>query len=1234
MEAMINLGIGFVLSWVANNIPTIVEKRSKNKPIENKVKACFGTAVDKWNVSPEEKEIVRKYEAIFFQQLKDYITHPEKGRHPKESELFKIWAELLMGDADCSAFIISLKEDLLLAENQKGILHVEDILNDLMQQQNEEFERINAKLNILIDRGLCRCEKFWGRWSVYDDGKKQLSTSIILGGRDEAKEAIIEACHNNKHIIIEAGSHNEAKAFAVAVILDSKIETENVFVVESADAYTTLADLEKHCIIITDLCENHSIAIRNGHSVIWCVSPQDMVQQDKIVLCPINRDIYRDSLIEAGHSDIEAKRIAHDTAFDINILWRQLSITTSAPLWETSDNLRILIPLTLLGQWNESYSNDMEMVSSITGLSLNDCKHYLNTLCMAVESPIQKIGSVWRIKSANGLLERYYDNITEDTIDAFVNCLKWILEDDDPDAVAKMNAKDLQYWKDKHLFSGEFREGIFQGLTLLSLMNEKKNHSNRKLDTIISEQLKTFDLTRFLSNKHNLLWMAEANPDLFLRYIENDIKAGAPVLNEIFKIRKTEYDIYDTKIEYSELLWCLECIAWHEDYLSRVTNILLPLCSYENNSNWANRPINSLYEIYRFLMPQTFAPISLRVDILTKMASIYPQVIRTLCIRMLKGLSNPVLNCNPHFRWRWAERIEPNQNRIPLPLKEDLDKVVDLLLNLSTWTETEICELLELSMEQYVGGCCPQIVANIDNHIGTFKGNEKVVECLRKNIIQYEKCPDAKWAISTSRLEKYKKWLVQLESEDLIARNKHYFEDIYIDAVEIGIKEDDYDIQHQKIKEFRADIIRQIIEKEGWDGVCKLVHEAKSAESVADGVSEWGNDTYIEPIYREYVTGNMSPAFVARYFSNLYYKNGLEKYLQYVDITRTINSSQIGIILYAPSFQRTLATLAEQISNVISEEYWQKVFVWQYYEDDIQYITKNLRQAQRYHNLLLFLSRKNVLQIISNEEKIDSLLEMLKSEDGAKSLMRESYHTAEILKTISLPSAGDRRNGLLLMEFMMHNHLKHYFHQGENHFDRELNTSPELMMSIVDLMFLPDEEYRQDFTTEEEKQKAEQWGRIGFDFWFHYHDVPCQKDSGDIDEDGLRAYIKQLKELAKEHHRTSVISLVIGRILGNLPETEDYPSEFMCRLVEELDDDAIDSEISCALSNRRGMTTRSPFEGGTIERKHIETFTNYKKRAMQRNSPRLAKVFEDEINSFSFMAEREDHIAQMNSLER
>lgn len=72
----------------------------------------------------------------------------------------------------------------------------------------------------------------------------------------------------------------------------------------------------------------------------------------------------------------------------------------------------------------------------------------------------------------------------------------------------------------------------------------------------------------------------------------------------------------------------------------------------------------------------------------------------------------------------------------------------------------------------------------------------------------------------------------------------------------------------------------------------------------------------------------------------------------------------------------------------------------------------------------------------------------------------------------------------------------------------------------------------------------------------------------------------------------------------------------------------IDSEIRCALYNRRGMTTRSPFEGGTIERHHIKTFTKYRDKARY-YSPRLVNIFEGLIKEYQQMAEKEDNEAKL-----
>ena len=79
------------------------------------------------------------------------------------------------------------------------------------------------------------------------------------------------------------------------------------------------------------------------------------------------------------------------------------------------------------------------------------------------------------------------------------------------------------------------------------------------------------------------------------------------------------------------------------------------------------------------------------------------------------------------------------------------------------------------------------------------------------------------------------------------------------------------------------------------------------------------------------------------------------------------------------------------------------------------------------------------------------------------------------------------------------------------------------------------------------------------------------------------------------------------------------------------DNDDIDNEICCCLSNRRGMSSRSPYDGGDIERSHVATFKLYRDRTLTR-SPRLTKVFESEIKSYEHMAVVEDERGKLTDL--
>ena len=115
-------------------------------------------------------------------------------------------------------------------------------------------------------------------------------------------------------------------------------------------------------------------------------------------------------------------------------------------------------------------------------------------------------------------------------------------------------------------------------------------------------------------------------------------------------------------------------------------------------------------------------------------------------------------------------------------------------------------------------------------------------------------------------------------------------------------------------------------------------------------------------------------------------------------------------------------------------------------------------------------------------------------------------------------------------------------------------------------------------------------------------------------------------------HIEKKMPFVIGKILGNFPEDEEYPSQLLCDLVEEYNDDRIDSDISVAIHNRRSFSTRSPFDGGAVERFHIETLQKYRERAVLR-SPRFVKILDSTIEDFERAAKRNDFEGQMNNLD-
>lgn len=1224
--AGVELAIGFVLSYVANNIPTLKEWLEGDPDINDRLESCYLLAVDKWNVDLGTKDAYRQGGmARHLEDLKDFVINPQKGRHQKEKELLKLWADYIYADPACGEFIDRHENEIRHAETQKAILSATELIAELKEFEQEAFNKMYEKLDTLIKRGADTCERFWKRKFTAKGGL--LPYAIVLGGRGDARQKIEEALSNNDVLYVKAETKMEAEAFVVATILANEQNANKPsIIIEDIQNYREIAGKQgAEIIITTQLDDSPWWARDNGHSVIVCLGKSDPHAGESVVELPsLERGSFIHALQQAGFTDNKARQVATEASYDVACLCRILNTEGTNEEWNTPENERLLLPAILIGSWDEAFDNDKELVSQMTGLPYDEFKSKLILSISAEESPFNVVNTAWMLKSPRTMLEAYKDAITIDIIDKFIENINWLFEDDDPDAEAKMNAKELQYWKNRHAYSGYIKEGAFHTLALLSLVYADNIEVKNKIKRLVRTKLQDFDLARFLSNKHNLKWIAEAEPEMFLEFLEKDIRNGDKISAQIFEIKESKAELTNTRIFYTDLLWCLESIAWDEQLLPRATAILLHYCRYPNESNWVNKPINSLFNIYRFTIPQTFAKFELRNAILQGLSEKYPQYVYALCVQILRGLDRSTFDVTARFTWRWNERYD--KNTLEPVTEQQVEQVLELALRNCEWSKAEIENWLEISVKQAFRFCRGKIMEALSQHVDLMYNDEKIIRTLRKDIIErHISCRDTFWALKEQELQPYKKLLEEIVPKDVISQNLYCFEDIYLrDPLD-----DDIHNHIEYARKKRAEVLQEIVEKMGEDGMWEMASKAKSQEAIASGLVAYGKDKYVEEVYLRYIQGTVTEALTSRYFSELYYLLGEEYYIEIIARLRSINEEKIVIVLQAPSFKRSLATIAEELPAAQETEYWQKVPIWQIENADASYVLDRMRRVKRYADILQHLFAFNKQIALSEKERVAVLCEMYQNGE-IRTMIQEVYQVAEVLKTISLPQEQPQRNAILQIEYLMYEYLEHYMPGLSMHLIKELNENPEVLMSIVSMMYLQDKDYREELK-DDELEYRKGLAQVGWSFMYHYHRVPCSDEDGNMDGEKLRDYMERLRKMMIENHYETVMPLVFGKILGDMPEGEDYPSDVMCQLVEELDDDHVDEEIGCAIFNRRGMSTRSPFEGGTVERHHIKTLEKYKQRAALR-SPRMVKILSDTIASFESMAKREDEQAERQKL--
>ena len=123
--------------------------------------------------------------------------------------------------------------------------------------------------------------------------------------------------------------------------------------------------------------------------------------------------------------------------------------------------------------------------------------------------------------------------------------------------------------------------------------------------------------------------------------------------------------------------------------------------------------------------------------------------------------------------------------------------------------------------------------------------------------------------------------------------------------------------------------------------------------------------------------------------------------------------------------------------------------------------------------------------------------------------------------------------------------------------------------------------------------------------------IPGTRDDGTIDGEALEAWIKEARTLAKAAGREDIADSRIGNMLSASPMGSDgnWPAEPVREVIDLFRSKPMIEGFRVGKSNRRGVTTRMPRDGGELERQEAAKYRAWAK-AIAYDHPHTAKALD------------------------
>lgn len=1069
--------------------------------------------------------------------------------------------------------------------------------------------------------------KWWDRFR--SQTVPPLPSELFTSGRDEQQEQLKSILAGPPAIAtLQAEWVDDAQAFVAAVneMLRANADGPTFLVVRSAEVWDRVVDSPGRMALVPTFANPAlDTAIRHGKHVVLLADRERPAVGESIRLGRPDRRQAADALRKAGVENFErADQLAALARRSMPALIRRLAHDRrlSHPAWTQPPDVHILAPLMLACQWTTTDA-DLGAVIRLTGeMWPNIERTLLGWQAKDGDSPFVKSGDQWRLTSPEEgliLLDRYLTSVDFDRWHETVRQV--ILQEHQLGAEEAEDGRPFGADANSHRYSSVLRRGLMQGLVLAGSSTDSESWRSRERARVIALNILGHARTdesghtwRSLADVMPLL--AEAAPADFLDAVSDDLDLAEPRLTALFQDQGQESWMYSSS-QHTGLLWALECLGWSPDYLVQSCMLLARLHLLDPGGRLGNRPIASLSTVLAGWIRNTSASLDDKIATLKGVCARFPDVGWRLIGELWpRHHMTSIPPYAPRYRdWKperrqvsfaeWGAYIHILVRQAVELANQDAERWIELASMFSGLPPTEREPVLR-GLDELVGR--QSLSTNM---------RLRLWESLDAEVRKHEQFASSGWYMGDADLQRVRELATRVEPTTDVQRYTYLFD--WHPRLN-GIDAKDHERYQVRLHSLRVEAVADMLRPEAARKVGVVAERCKAPAQLGAVVAEVTDSLTDEML--KWLDAD-SPALQELAHGWARYKiatNGVQWFRTSLQKSELMTrSGRRAFALAAPA----RAEMWDAMDSDLLSEYWQAVPTPMIEDDDLMRAATSLVEHKRAWVAvdLLALHLHEPDRTVAPTKLVITVLDAVLTEGSMEPPGSSAgYELGVLLDYLERQGAADQV--LIRYEYYFCRLLENY--RAPRALHQALSSDAELFVDLAARVYRAKNEPRRPVD-----EAALTHASLAWEVLHEWSGAPGLHSDGSIDVPLMKRWIKDARLRFADSDRADIGDELIGHRFAWYPAGKDgvWPAEPVRELIEEIGSQSLAAGIHLGTVNKRGVTVRSPYDGGQQEWSLVEKYRSWA-RTTSGLWPRTSRILRNVAESYERDARREDAEAE------